>query len=321
MARDHPRVCGEHVDRRLRPETLAGSSPRVRGTLSLMISSPTSYGIIPACAGNTGHRLSRRTWTRDHPRVCGEHTPPRASVSASPGSSPRVRGTHGTIGGARAGDGIIPACAGNTICLLVSGFRRRDHPRVCGEHFLLVEVDGDDWGSSPRVRGTRVHVAADLLAGGIIPACAGNTSPAASRWANDRDHPRVCGEHPVAGSVSRVRMGSSPRVRGTPAASDSRPLACGIIPACAGNTSMNVSMVSMTRDHPRVCGEHAILRAACSWLSGSSPRVRGTRCWRWLPRRSCGIIPACAGNTKAQRCGDAESRDHPRVCGEHYTVQ
>ncbi|EEP20773.1 hypothetical protein BIFANG_03343 [Bifidobacterium angulatum DSM 20098 = JCM 7096] len=52
-ARDHPRVCGEHVEPGDDASPLKGSSPRVRGTRDL--TSPTGLmpGIIPACAGNT----------------------------------------------------------------------------------------------------------------------------------------------------------------------------------------------------------------------------------------------------------------------------
>ena len=54
-------------------QLLKGSSPRVRGTLS----------------------LSRVTWSRlrAHPRGCGEHTVAFIHYSNMRGSSPRVRGT------------------------------------------------------------------------------------------------------------------------------------------------------------------------------------------------------------------------------------
>ena len=72
--------------------------------------------------------------------------------------------------------GIIPAYAGNTLLTKSRGRMCRDHPRVCGEHFMLAVGVGDSCGSSPRMRGTRrLH---RLLRGrpGIIPAYAGNTN-------------------------------------------------------------------------------------------------------------------------------------------------
>ena len=34
-----------------------------------------------------------------------------------------------------------------------------------------------------------------------------------------------------------------------------------------------------------------------------------------------GIIPAYAGNTSSERESTTGSRDHPRICGEHYAVE
>ena len=80
---------------------------------------------------------------------------------------------------------------------------------------------------------------------------------------------------------------------------------------------MSSATGTSTRDHPRVCGEHALLRLGCINVGGSSPRVRGTLLSFSLSMLMEGIIPACAGNTsKAEEIG-LDRRDHPRVCGEH----
>ena len=51
--RDHPRVCGEHVNANTTQLNIQGSSPRMRGTHSAnSLRNPWS-GIIPAYAGNT----------------------------------------------------------------------------------------------------------------------------------------------------------------------------------------------------------------------------------------------------------------------------
>ena len=50
---------------------------------------------------------------------------------------------------------------------------------------------------------------------GIIPAYAGNTRYIRRASRQDRDHPRVCGEHVVGMMGSGKSMGSSPRMRGT----------------------------------------------------------------------------------------------------------
>ena len=51
--RDHPRVCGEHAAMTLDVYADLGSSPRMRGTLSLPSRRIYGGGIIPAYAGNT----------------------------------------------------------------------------------------------------------------------------------------------------------------------------------------------------------------------------------------------------------------------------
>ncbi len=52
-------------------------------------------------------------------------------------------------------------------------------------------------------------------------------------------------------------------------------------------------------------------------LSGSSPRVRGTRAQRNGQCRWRRFIPACAGNTNPAVQRSYHKSVHPRVCGEH----
>ena len=73
MSWDHPRVCGEHLAFIRFWAVNLGSSPRMRGTLVRRNVRFLPYGIIPAYAGNTPSRNLTATWSRDHPRVCGEH--------------------------------------------------------------------------------------------------------------------------------------------------------------------------------------------------------------------------------------------------------
>ena len=256
FTRDHPRVCGEHLIVAIGMAVGQGSSPRVRGTRGADRPRDQDAGIIPACAGNTAGARSCTAWRRDHPRVCGEHSRRTATVSVTLGSSPRVRGTLHGAGVAHERVGIIPACAGNTQPGRNLGRRRRDHPRVCGEHKREIQAGRDVAGSSPRVRGTREQRQREPRLAGIIPACAGNTSPAYPRVRQARDHPRVCGEHcTYADTVGSVK-GSSPRVRGTHPRTTGREGRPGIIPACAGNTSASQKRFRVAWDHPRVCGEH-----------------------------------------------------------------
>ena len=187
-----------------------------------------------------------------------------------------MRGTRQYSGFRFASLGIIPACAGNTRGGVLVLSEPRDHPRVCGEHHLIGVVDDATRGSSPRVRGTHDDGVMPTVAGGIIPACAGNTRVGQARRIYSRDHPRVCGEHRRRYADGASDLGSSPRVRGTRiprAAENDIP---GIIPACAGNTCNPFFQPFRSRDHPRVCGEHDDVNVFSVPQWGSSPRVRGT---------------------------------------------
>ena len=152
--------------------------------------------------------------------------------------------------------GIIPAYAGNTQHPMTRVLEAWDHPRVCGEHFRMPLRFGSVPGSSPRMRGTlRLTIFSEEI-DGIIPAYAGNTFRRLVSMILNRDHPRVCGEHPVTTPDSDTVAGSSPRMRGTLPLQSNPAKDGGIIPAYAGNTRPRPSMASTTRDHPRVCGEH-----------------------------------------------------------------
>ena len=81
--------------------------------------------------------------------------------------------------------------------------RRRDHPRLRGEHAQAVsEIAG-----VPR----------------IIPACAGSTAYVGQGHGRSQDHSRLRGEHRHDRSLAVLAAGSSPPARGAPitAAADS----------------------------------------------------------------------------------------------------
>ena len=133
---DHPRVCGEHRTAVAERVENQGSSPRMRGTHAARVLPGHRPGIIPAYAGNT-YVYPRNPLRRgDHPRVCGEHVILHQLLFAVRGSSPRMRGTPARSQCCVCCPGIIPAYAGNTCLTSGSAARRRDHPRVCGEHII-----------------------------------------------------------------------------------------------------------------------------------------------------------------------------------------
>ena len=252
--------------------------------------------------------------------MCGEHFIISARGLGKTGSSPHVRGALSQLQCPCRWLGIIPACAGSTRTL--RGFRtgRWDHPRMCGEHYVHRPQLDWDVGSSPHVRGARCFATVFLDGFGIIPACAGSTCPSRPSAATAGDHPRMCGEHRICCQSCKISTGSSPHVRGAQFRGEFVDHLVGIIPACAGSTTGVAASAKVTRDHPRMCGEHGRLATMPCRSPGSSPHVRGAQ---RLERQSCslsGIIPACAGSTSWETLRRSSIRDHPRMCGEHPLV-
>ena len=154
-ARDHPRMCGEHTSLQFGTACFPGSSPHVRGARRVVRLARCRRGIIPACAGSTRPQTGWRARSRDHPRMCGEHSDASGIEVRHQGSSPHVRGAHCLNLVALLCHGIIPACAGSTRTETTGTCHTRDHPRMCGEHSIDLTISVTALGSSPHVRGAR----------------------------------------------------------------------------------------------------------------------------------------------------------------------
>ena len=151
------------------------------------------------------------------------------------------------------------------------------HPRVCGENEWTRPSAGRREGSSPRVRGKRQASQSLRMRKGLIPACAGKT--------------------PTQVGMNRCVAGSSPRVRGKLTWTRKAISLKGLIPACAGKTGRTTDDSTISRAHPRVCGENTPCCALRVDVRGSSPRVRGKLHFRRIAQDIDRLIPACAGKT------------------------
>ena len=169
MRGEHPFVSRRTASRR-------GSSPHARGAPSKHARIPRFPGIIPACAGSTGPSPRVKRFSRDHPRMRGEHTGIINTQRPQTGSSPHARGALAILRLLCALARIIPACAGSTRPLPPPRRARRDHPRMRGEHRSPSAPGRSCAGSSPHARGAQVARVARPHRPGIIPACAGSTA-------------------------------------------------------------------------------------------------------------------------------------------------
>ena len=211
----HPHVCGEHIIAALQAIGNWGSSPRMRGTLIQPRENRGENGLIPTYAGNTVSPARACPNIRAHPHVCGEHSRRACTASTTPGSSPRMRGTRAACVCLSGCHGLIPTYAGNTDCFRSAFVMRRAHPHVCGEHSRAGQAANAALGSSPRMRGTQAVKIPQVVLVGLIPTYAGNTGRCGVDDGQPWAHPHVCGEHFMAKFHAGIKVGSSPRMRGT----------------------------------------------------------------------------------------------------------
>ena len=295
--RAHPRVCGENVANAETMSRAEGSSPRVRGKRDHHRAHRRPRRLIPACAGKTFSQSQQKTPETAHPRVCGENAMKRAGDTRLDGSSPRVRGKRADRCAGQPRVGLIPACAGKTSPAPAPGAAGTAHPRVCGENAGILGMKLLAAGSSPRVRGKHRRLPQPHRERGLIPACAGKTTPVQGDGRSRGAHPRVCGENPEGRTPSYFETG--------------------LIPACAGKTPSHWGTRIRVTAHPRVCGENSMDGLVVNRETGSSPRVRGKLHARSATTHTSWLIPACAGKTSSGRVRAERQSAHPRVCGEN----
>ena len=193
-------------------------------------------------------------WKQDHPRACGANFSISPVSMGRPGSSPRVRGKRKLAGRPIQHVRIIPARAGQTRRFFHVIIRCTDHPRACGANHRRRRQQGQEGGSSPRVRG-KLRRAVPMQSGlRIIPARAGQTRSYVRASAAAPDHPRACGANGQIKVHFNDSFGSSPRVRGKLGARSGQPAWSRIIPARAGQTLLCSVFCIHVADHPRACG-------------------------------------------------------------------
>ena len=207
--------------------------------------------------------------------MCGEKSISISVTTSCKGSPPHVRGKAEPEGLRQLSGGIIPAYAGKRGIRYRMRFRTRDHPRVCGEKRSAFPVLPCGWGSPPRMRGKVLATIGHNLNTGITPARAGKSVSRRPRWTHTGDHPRVCGEKLFQSPLLRLLLGSPPRVRGK-----GNDVGClrqvhGITPAHAGKSAVKRSSASLSKDHPRACGEKRRQTVKRVLVKGSPPRMRG----------------------------------------------
>ena len=173
---DHPRACGENYFCAFKQSSVDGSPPRMRGKRKHRAIFRDAGRITPAHAGKTDTLLDIAGYAADHPRACGENDTLKDKNGRYRGSPPRVRGKPSVVEWVIHKLRITPACAGKTEYMRTRVRFLKDHPRVCGENFMLSKDSTPGPGSPPRVRGKHIVFNSANHLVGITPACAGKTS-------------------------------------------------------------------------------------------------------------------------------------------------
>ena len=174
------------------------------------------------------------------------------------GSSPHTRGAR--------------ACPRHCRC------RRWDHPRIRGEHAHVVDVLVADLGIIPAYAGsTPMPSPFASLPTGSSPHTRGARHGTRSRLRPRRDHPRIRGEHPYPshhrdchGGIIPAYAGSTLRLR------ESVLLSEGSSPHTRGAPTIPPWTPSRSRDHPRIRGEHHLVRVAGNQVHGIIPAYAGS---------------------------------------------
>ncbi len=172
----HPRWRGADRTAKWQHAFDSGSSPLARGGRAGDVAGPAGAGLIPAGAGRTRTRPTRRGPCGAHPRWRGADVTAAPGKEQAKGSSPLARGGRRHRGRSAGGRGLIPAGAGRTHFDVTIDELMTAHPRWRGADLTdPVEPNGGS-GSSPLARGGRTsdHPFEDRC--GLIPAGAGRTT-------------------------------------------------------------------------------------------------------------------------------------------------
>ena len=298
-----------------------GTSPHARGPPAVRKLVAHGAGNIPACAGTTPTPATPPLRRREHPRMRGDHAPSIAASSAALGTSPHARGPLSLPDLMRHILGNIPACAGTATSTSPRRTTRREHPRMRGDHLLRSSWESFRSGTSPHARGPRVHREAELRVDGNIPACAGTTSARGCTPTRRGEHPRMRGDHIGLGVLRALLRGTSPHARGPLGSYVRRGARRRNIPACAGTTPTVSCTSTISREHPRMRGDHLFQARQAATDVGTSPHARGPRVAVIITACVDGNIPACAGTTATFGFPSSTPREHPRMRGDHYEMK
>ena len=225
----------------------SGSSPHTRGARGLTGTESIRWPDHPRIRGeHAGDDRLGRPRHRIIPAYAGSTTSKVAPYVASRGSSPHTRGAP------------QPSCR--------QSWRLWDHPRIRGEHHAYTFRANWVLRIIPAYAGSTLpQCLRNLAALGSSPHTRGAHAHRSSSSSGTRDHPRIRGEHCQPCRFAQLECGIIPAYAGsTHLAVDEDWHRAGSSPHTRGAPSATLRIMVAGLDHPRIRGEHSILRGACA---------------------------------------------------------
>ena len=193
--RDHPGMRREHGRDHRDVRRGQGSSRHAPGARIVEVRPAGRLGIIPPCAGSTIVVIAMQRVHGDHPGMRREHPVTVTLSGPAVGSSRHAPGAPISTLTDSHEWGIIPACARSTPPGAESATQSWDHPGMRREHPEAADGCTTVTGSSRHAPGAPHDGLRAAVYPGIIPACAGSTSPIMQPCGPSGDHPGMRREH------------------------------------------------------------------------------------------------------------------------------
>jgi len=170
-------------------------------------------GSTPAHAGIILHQGADRQKNQEHPRACGDYSPPVSCLMRPSGAPPRMRGLLLCERNLWLHDGSTPAHAGIMPLPSSEVFSEAEHPRACGDYKASTMFFRRLKGAPPRMRGLFSAPGPGFVDPGSTPAHEGIISRSPSSAAQSREHPRACGDYNSMTFARSRTAGAPPCVR------------------------------------------------------------------------------------------------------------
>ena len=213
--------------------------------------------------------------------------------------------------------GTSPRTRGKLRYATSARHERRNIPAHAGKTTIAPFFESAFEGTSPRTRGKLRTLGLGRGAFRNIPAHAGKTIIFRVVPAVNEEHPRARGENASPMWPEVIRMGTSPRTWGKRERNKMFLPDTGNIPAHAGKTTSEFTVVKSEEEHPRARGENCENSKTPRPGRGTSPRTRGKPPHSALTLRYSRNIPAHAGKTLCSKTSGSKKAEHPRARGEN----